>query len=102
MLGEFVGIWLNFGVCISVLCDSSRDSDSSPFFDDSDSSPFFFYFDSDSDSDSEIVTRSGVDPFFGWGAKVRKISKFFCALRAQKSQSENENCVCLVVFLYKI
>ena len=50
-----------------VLCDSSRDSDSSPFYSDSDSSPFysdsdsspvfFSHFDSDSDSDSEIVTR---------------------------------------------
>ena len=37
-----------------MLCDSSRDSDSSPFYSDESS---FFHFDSDSDSDSEIVTR---------------------------------------------
>ena len=43
---------------IAVLCDSSKDSDSSPdsspFYSDSDSSPVFCHF--DSDSDSEIVT----------------------------------------------
>ena len=65
--------------CIAVLCDSSRDSDSSP-----DSSPFFwwlglesifFYF--DSDSDSEIVTRDSgrVTPLISTShARVQAVS----------------------------